>query len=547
VSAVAARPALFCVIADRHRDLAVAEEACAGRFTHNGVTIDLGLPPDWARASLADDPEWRIECSKFLWGLDLAHAYTATGEARFREAWELLVSSWLEQVPPRADASEVAARRLQNWVYARETFGGSPALDARIADEVAWVRANLTPARNHRTLELYGLLVAALGVPELDADGSLADFAVAELRANVEADFHPDGVHREASTHYHMLVLRSLLAALENARRFGLDFGARFEERLARACEFAQHVHRPDGGLPALSDADGGDHRDLFALAARLLGRRVEPAPLRVSFPDGGYFVQRSGWDEDARFLVFDCGPLGDGGHGHYDALSFEAAAHGRPLVVDPGRFTYAEGTPNLRRWFKGTAAHNTVTVDGCDQTPYAPGKPKGPVAEARAGRRTSRPGLDVLRGEVHSPSYEAVHARTILFVDDAYWLVEDRLDGGREHRYELRFHLAGTEAEVDGAVVRAPALVLEIDGADDVALEEGWLAPSYGVRVPAAVVVASRTAASTRLTTLLAPARHGERVPRLVAAGLGHAEVVGARGRDVVAWSATRAGWGRA
>jgi len=547
MSAVTTRPALFCVIADRHRDLAVAEDACAGRFTHNGVTLELGLPPDWSRASLPDDPEWLIECSKFLWGLDLAHAYTATGEARFRAAWEVLVESWLEQAPPRADAPEVAARRLQNWVYARETFGGWPALDRRVADEVAWVRANLAPARNHRTLELYGLLVAALGVPELDPERALAAFAVAELRANLEADFHPDGVHREASTHYHVLVLRSLLAALENARRFGLDFGDGFEQRLARACLFARHAHRPGGGLPALSDADGGDHRDVLALAARLLGPPAEPAPTCVSFPDGGYFVQRSGWDEDARFLVFDCGPLGDGGHGHYDALSFEAAAAGRPLVLDPGRFTYAEGTPNLRRWFKGTAAHNTVTVDGLDQTPYACGKPKTPVAEARAGLRTTRPGLDVLRGEVRSPSYEAVHARTILFVAGAYWLVEDRLDGEREHRYELRFHLGGTEARVDGAVVRAPGLVLAVDGADDIELEDGWLAPSYGVRVPAAVVVATRVAACARLTTLLAPVREGERAPELAAAGLGHAEVVGPRGRDVLAWSETRAGWGRA
>ncbi len=67
-----------------------------------------------------------------------------TGERRFLDAWERLVDSWIEQVPPRADATEVAARRLQNWVYAREAFGGSPRLDERIADEVAWVRANLT-------------------------------------------------------------------------------------------------------------------------------------------------------------------------------------------------------------------------------------------------------------------------------------------------------------------------------------------------------------------------------------------------------------------
>src|SRR5262249_15506459 len=258
------------------------------------------------------------------------------------------------------DAPEVAARRLQNWVYAREAFGPSFPLDAvlvgRIADEAAYVWANLAPARNHRTLELYGLLVTALGVPELDPDGSLAELALDQLGANLEADFHPDGVHREASTHYHALAVRSLLAALENARRFGLDPGPRYEEQLVRACEFLRHVRRPDGGIPALSDADGGDYGELLALGATLLDRPDlcdgrGPVVRHASFPDGGYFVQRSGWDADARYLVFDCGPLGAGGHGHYDALAVEAAAHARTLLVDPGRFTYAEGTPNLRHW----------------------------------------------------------------------------------------------------------------------------------------------------------------------------------------------------
>jgi hypothetical protein len=553
VNAVAVRPALFCVIADRHRDLAVAENACAGRFTHCGVTLELGFPPNWSAAELAHDAEWRVECSKFLWGLDLAHAFATAGEHRFAEAWEVLVRSWIEQVPPRADATEVAARRLQNWVYALQTIDISlaykSALLDRMADEVAHVRGGLTPRGNHRTLELYGLLVAALGVPELDLDGRLADFAFDALAENAASEFHTDGVHREASTHYHMLVLRSLLGALENARRFGYDLGRDYEARLERACEFARHVHRPDRQIPALSDADNGDHGDLLELGARLLHRPDlapggHPRARLASFPYGGYFVQRSGWDRAARFLVFDCGPLGDGGHGHYDALSIEIAAGGAPLIVDPGRFTYAEGEPNLRRWFKGTTAHNTVTVEGLDQTPYRRGKPKRPVAEAAAGVRTTRPGLDVLRGAVYSPAYDAVHTRTIVFLDDAYWIVEDRLAAPAVHRYDLRFHLASSEARVRGDAVSAPGVRIVVAGADRVTLEPGWIAPEYGVRHPAAVVSGVRTAAEAVFTTLVFPAE--DAAVGLRVNGPGRAAVVTRLGCDLVWWSHADAGWVR-
>ena len=85
---IAPRP-VFCVIAHAHRDRAVAEDACAGRFTVAGETVDVGPEPDWIGAALPADREWRIEWTKFYFGLDLAHAYAQTGAHRFARAGEL--------------------------------------------------------------------------------------------------------------------------------------------------------------------------------------------------------------------------------------------------------------------------------------------------------------------------------------------------------------------------------------------------------------------------------------------------------------------------
>ena len=451
---------MLCVTEHEHRDRAVAESVAAGRFTFAGETRELGTEPDWLGADLPADEEWRIDWVKFAYGLDLAHARDATGEPRFATAWERLVASWIRQVPPDHDASEVTARRILNWIYAWQRFGERPnglgrALERSIGDQLAHVRDNLAPERNHRTLELYALLIAALALPRLDPDGSLLRLAVAELDRNLATDFRADGVHREASTHYHMIALRSFAGARENARRYGVELPPGFDERLSRACDFALHCRRPDGQIPMLSDSDGGDYGELLALAGEALDRDDlrwagsagasgrPPAATAADFPAGGYFVQRSGWGADDRFLIFDCGPLGDGGHGHYDLLSVEAFAGGRALVVDPGRFTYSEEPPNLRRWFRGTAAHNTVCVDGLDQTPYTRGRPLLPVARARFLGRARSAALDVVAGEAHSPAYDAVHRRRVVLVRGDYWVVEDRLRGERPHRYDLRFHLA--------------------------------------------------------------------------------------------------------
>jgi len=510
LTATVPRPVL-CVTAHEHRDRARAQAVAAGTFTFAGQTRDLGTEPDWLSANLPADEEWRIDWVKFAYGLDLA----AAGD---RDTWERLVRSYIAAVPPDHDAAEVTARRILNWIYAWQELGPvSPSFDAQLTESIAaqtrHIRRNLAPERNHRTLELYALLIVALA---LDLDQELLHFAVAELERNLADDFRADGVHREASTHYHMIALRSFVGAHANCRRYGIALSAAFQERLGRACDFALHCRRPDGTIPALSDADTDDYTELLALAADALGRDDlrwaatghgrPPSARHADFPDAGYYTQRGGWDREDAFLIFDCGPLGDGGHGHYDLLSVEAFAGGRPLLVDPGRFTYSEEPPNLRRWFRGTAAHNTVCVDGLDQTPYTRTRPSGPVAEGRFLGRTDVPGMNVLAGEARSPVYDAVHRRRITFVDDRYWLIEDRLETEQEHDYDLRFHLAPGEATMAGGAVRAPGLTLVILGASELRLEDGWIAPRYGERIAAPVVSAVRRGRDATFTTLVMP-----------------------------------------
>jgi uncharacterized heparinase superfamily protein len=530
IAAVRPRPVL-CINEHEHRDRALAEAVASGVFTHVGETVSLGVEPDWLHASLPEDEEWRIEWVKFYYGLDLADAFRSSGERRFLETWERLVGSYIAQVPPDHDSSDVTARRILNWIYAWQRLPEvSDRLAAELVESIAaqagHVRSTLTSERNHRTLELYALLIVALALPGLD-DG-LLELAVTELHQNLLEDFRPDGVHRESSTHYHMIALRSFAGARENCRRYGVALPAGFDERFSLACDFARAIRRPDGSIPALSDSDTGDYSELLELAARLLAReelRTLPSG-PAGFPDGGYHVQRA----EGRYLIFDCGPLGDGGHGHYDLLSIEAWDGDRPLVLDPGRFTYAEP---LRRWFRGTAAHNTVCVDGEDQTPYARGRSSLPAAEGRFLGRATTSGLDVVYGEARSPVYDAVHRRRVALVGGAYWVIEDRLTADRSHTYDLRFHLAPGRASVAApGIVLTDSLALVVSGAWAVSLDDGWISPRYGERSAAPVVSAVVRGWDATFVTVLAPRAPGEPAPLLRGGedGALHIDLPGAR-----------------
>ena len=571
---------VFCIVAKAYRDISIADNVCKGIFTFAGQTLELGTKPNWLTTVLPPDDEWRIEWYKFYYGLDLAHAFAVTGKTKYRNAWKQLVQSWIAQAPVGCDSSDIAARRIQNWIYAWNTFSRKRGFGAdfenqiisRLGAEVRHLRNNLTAERNHRTFELYALLIAALALPELDHD-DLLEFAIAELHRNLLTDVRPDGVHREQSTHYHMTALRSFLGARENAVRFGLVFPAGYDERLEKACEFLLHVQRPDGLIPALSDADTGNYSDLLELAASIFNREdflyaatagkhgYAPAETCASFQDGGYFIQRSGWGAGAtsfgneKYLVFDCGPIGDGGHGHYDLLNIEVAANGRPLIIDPGRFTYAEDEAQWRRSFKGTAAHNTVCVDDLDQMDYRRGKPKGPLAQGRLIERFHEQDLDMLCGEVRSPSYEAIHTRRIFFVANEYWLIIDSLRGSVPHKYDLRFHLTAAALNHCTRVVgpnntgiRTPELVLLFLGGKP-ALSHGWISPRYGIKEAAPIVsLVSTGQANTDFYTLIAPRKLSAPLPRLQVLGdsdplfAGHVRVEGIGGNfneiDELSWT---------
>jgi hypothetical protein len=150
--------------------------------------------------------------------------------------------------------------------------------------------------------------------------------------------------------------------------------------------------------------------------------------------------------------------------------------------------------------------------VDGLDQTPYRPGRPpKGkPVSTARLLGRWSRPGLDVLRAEATSPCYDAVHTRTVAFVDGDYWVVHDRLRAPTEHEYAARWHLApvgGGAVELAAGRLSAPGLLL--------------LAPHGTLRAGRAAGSRPRTGSRSRLPwPCWPPTRHRRRPGHGVAAG---------------------------
>ncbi len=251
----------------------------------------------------------------------------------------------------------------------------------------------------------------------------------------------------------------------------------------------------------------------------------------------------RSGWEADAHGLIFDVGPLDrpiSGGHGHADLLGIQCFVFGEPYLVDPGTYCYRADS-DWRDFFRSTAAHSTVVIDGVGQA-----LPAGPFAwqtrpRAKLTRWRSTRVLDVAEA-VHDAycrlADPVVHRRRVLFVKKRYWIVVDDLEGTQEHRVEIRFQFAPMEVTVDpslwararghrgrGLLIRAFAAVplkAEILEGEEAPIQ-GWVSPHYGQRRPAPVLTYSNvTRLPLRIVTLLLPVENVLADPPAVSPVLG-------------------------
>jgi hypothetical protein len=255
------------------------------------------------------------------------------------------------------------------------------------------------------------------------------------------------------------------------------------------------------------------------------------PASRSKGFPHAGYYVLRSGWGDqteayqDERYLIFDCGPLGVGNHGHFDLLSFEAYAYGTPLIMDPGRYTYDESGPvNWRVRFRSTAAHNTVLVDGRNQARYEWKKNRfkisGPEPDLESKAFIHEPGLDYLHAVARSHEYPVVHERKVLFINREYWVIVDLLRATESHTYDLLFHLSppaqdrvSVMVSDDTLSIHSPQLILAQPLIPNVrpSILEGFVSRVYGEKQRAPIVRLTQQDSSTCFLTVLYPYKGDE------------------------------------
>ncbi|MER6409736.1 heparinase II/III family protein [Streptomyces humidus] len=507
---------------------------------------------------------WELSRHQYL--TVLAAAYAVTGNERYAErVAEHLRSWWTANTPLRGvhwiSGIELGIRLL-SWVWIRRLLDGWPGAAALFEDNPValnqiwhhqrWLAAfpsRGSSANNHVVAEAAGQFAASCAFGWFPSSARWRADALRSLDRNLRGNTFLSGLNRELATEYHGLVLELGLAALAEADAAGVAVPAALRPVLLRMTDALAAVVdnrlRPprqgdaDDGHGLVVDGEGTDRwASLLATGDAVFGRldwwpAVTAADLRTPllaalikpyaknaapravprpavrpahFADAGMTVLRG---PEEIWCRCDGGPhgfLSIAAHAHADALSVEVRHDGVDVLADPGTFCY-HGQPEWRRYFRSTLGHNTLQLDGVDQSVSG-----GPFLWTRQARSrvlvADTSGEGVARWYAEHDGYRpTVHRRRVeLAAASRELTVVDEVRGGPRRAVRLAFHL-GPAIAAELVADRA-ALTWTRDGEDRFAALDlpgqlnwrahrgesdpplGWYSAGFGRREPATTLV---------------------------------------------------------
>ncbi|MPY56691.1 heparinase II/III family protein [Streptomyces spongiae] len=509
----------------------------------------------------------------------LAAAYAITGDERYAERVAEHLRSWWAANPPLRGVHWISGIelgiRLLSWVWVRRLLDGWPGVAAlfegnpvalnQIWHHQRWLAAfpsRGSSANNHVIAEAAGQVAAACAFGWFPSSARWRADALRSLERNLRGNTFLSGLNRELASEYHGLVLELGLAAVAEADAAGVPVPATVRLVLLRMTDALAAV--VDGRLrpPRQGDADDGHGlivdgagtdrwASLLATGEAVFGRlawwpavtgtdvrtpllaalirpyatkgTARPASRPAHFADAGMTILRGPEGTGEIWCRCDGGPhgfLSIAAHAHADALSVEVRHDGVDVLADPGTFCY-HGQPEWRQYFRSTLGHNTLQLDGGDQSVSG-----GPFLWTRHARSrvlvadTSSEGVTRWCAE-HDGYQPSVHRRRVDLAAASQELrVVDEVRGPRRP-VRLAFHLGPAIAAdlVDNRAVltwtrdgehRSAALDLPGQlswrahrGESDPPL--GWYSPGFGRKEPTTTLVGTGFADGTEdFTTVL-------------------------------------------
>lgn len=458
--------------------------------------------------------DWASKDRSKLWRYNLHYFDYLFDAGRSHDAKVHLISDWIAKNPPGiGDAWEpyTLSLRIVNWIkfFLQQGAAIQEEWLQSLYTQALWLEKNIEYhiLANHYLKNGVALFFAGAYFQGVDADRWLMK-GLKILREELQEQFLTDGGHYERSPMYHSICVTDYLDVLNLAQSsqaaIHLEDTGQFRQKITASLNFLNAICLSDSEIPLFNDSAFGiapTPTQIFDYSRRVIGYEV-PAKLTglaiYEKPQSGYYVCRNGED----VIIIDCGSIGPDyqpGHAHCDTLSYELAINGRRVIVDSGVYDYEPS--HERTYARSTRAHNTVMVDGEEQSEiwgvFRVARRARPL-QARIEQRTdgavwftgAHDGYARLAGK-------PIHRRSMSYDGKENWMIEDRLEGRGHHRMESYLHVHpdyhlvpnGTSLRIVESCGNTIAIIESLE-TSQMRVLQGWYFPEFGLKRENHVIV---------------------------------------------------------
>lgn len=398
--------------------------------------------------------KWRYDDAAHLWQFNLHYleylipmisAWNENGDDRYIEKAGQILEDWYQNgsMEPDSNHAYTVSLRVVNQLiiapFVKEKRKLYDSIYAQYRFLINHQEKHLMG--NHYFENLKAIVICSVVFGEED----IYKRYIAGLFKELEEEISPDGLHFELSTMYHKIVLEDLIRVATVLQQAGKEEHKRVAGYIQKMCSALYSLE--DGISRTLLFNDAGDNvakptDSLLSVCERMFNIYPSKSSL-VS----GYSILSDGKIR----VVEDCGALSPSympGHAHCDCLSFELFYNGQPVFVNSGTFQY-QGP--YRQYFRSTKAHNTVVINGHEQSEL--------WGEHRAGRR-----IRVLKNEQserdvtgeYKNYYGERHKRYLRLMNSTLF-ISDTVSGSAESYFHFApgFKVSGNKILGNGLEIR--------------------------------------------------------------------------------------------
>lgn len=411
----------------------------------------------------------------------LTNAYEQTHSQKYLEKAQWYIESWMNANPsPTKQASRFAwkdhstANRVVTMIQFWEQYKNSAIYDKDFENKLIEMLEkhgdflmddkNYSAGSNHGIFQDRSLIELALIFPDMSHSEQWYKKGMGRLITHVEGDVTKSGVHKEHSPSYHLLVLNLFKSINGFIKQFNVN-EPKLKDGISKMEDYLAFIGNQSGDLPMLGDSQP---ESLYSLnpksitSQKLLyvvtkGKQGKKPGQEMVYADGGTAVFKNDLNNERPLYLLFTSAFHSTTHKHADDLSFILNYGKTDFFVDSGKYNYSYTDP-YREYFKGTLAHNTVTVD----------KKSFPVTKDQVNKsKISSSEINKTYSYVTGSHelYKGVKvSRTLVYLKNTNSiLVRDVMVSNKNHTYTDIFNI-GKDVDVKKSASRVFTLTSKLD-----------------------------------------------------------------------------------